>query len=200
MNESTLFARLPPLPLSLSLFRSRPVLVGLGCVALGLALLPLTLLYCYQRSLIYGPTRLSPLQYQAAVAALSGPVARIFAPFDALVFEPPAAVKIRGTAVFYHGNQGLGLERAEFLVPMFIARGLRLVIAEYPGYGARSGEPSEQSLVEDGNRLYAAVADRYRDEPLLLVGESLGSGVAVQIAARQSETGGRRGSCCSCPS
>ncbi len=162
-----------------------------GTLALAV-LLAAGALYGYQRTLIFLPTRLSASEFASAVSAHAREGARLLAPFDAVVFDPPAGVAVRGTAVFFHGNQGLGLDRAAFLEPLFRDRGLRLVIAEYPGYGARPGAPSEQSLVEDGNRLYAEVARRYRDAPLLVVGESLGSGVAVQVAALQSRAGAAR--------
>jgi alpha-beta hydrolase superfamily lysophospholipase len=41
-------------------------------------------------------------------------------------------------------------------------------------------------LVEDGDALYAAVQRRYPDRPIIVVGESLGTGVAVQVAVHSS--------------
>lgn len=51
----------------------------------------------------------------------------------------------------------------------------------YRGYGGSSGTPSEKRLVADALALYDAVADGAQE--LTLVGRSLGSGVAVQVAA-----------------
>jgi alpha-beta hydrolase superfamily lysophospholipase len=143
----------------------------------------LVLLYVFQRRLIYFPTRVSHAQWADEVRTIFGPKVSVLAPYDALVIEPNAGTPVVGTAVWFHGNAGLALDRATF-VPVFIARGLRLILAEYPGYGARSGVPTESALVADASALYETVVQRYGHQPLVLVGESLGGGVAVQVAAR----------------
>ncbi len=53
----------------------------------------------------------------------------------------------------------------------------------YRGYGASDGEPSEEALVQDGVHLVDEVQRRHRDRPVAVIGRSLGSGVAVQVAA-----------------
>ena len=155
--------------------------VGLVLTLCGLAAVLLALLYANQRSLIYLPARLDPARFAQLVRASLGERATILAPFDAVVVEPPATVPARATVILFHGNAGLGIERS-YLVPVCATRGLRLVLAEYPGYGGRAGEPSERALVADGEALYAEVLRRYRGAPVLLAGESLGTGVAVQVA------------------
>jgi hypothetical protein len=159
----------------------RVALVLLGCLAVLLGGL-----YAGQRQLIYFPRKMSPAEFAAEVRAALGERAEILAPFDAVVIEPPPATAARGTAIVFHGNASLGLDRAH-LAAVFAARGLRLVLAEYPGYGPRGGAPTERALVADGEALYAAVLRRYPDAPVLLVGESLGTGVAVQVAVRQAQ-------------
>ena len=153
-------------------------------VLLGLLILTLGALYAGQRGLIYFPTKLAPARFAETVRGTFGDRATIFAPFDAVVIEPPAKVPIRATAILFHGNAALGIDRS-YLAPVFAARGLRLVLAEYPGYGARAGAPTERALVDDGAALYAAIVQQYPAAPVLLVGESIGGGVAVQVAAQQ---------------
>lgn len=51
----------------------------------------------------------------------------------------------------------------------------------YRGYGGSSGTPSEARLIADALALYDATADGAQQ--LTLVGRSLGSGVALQVAA-----------------
>ena len=143
----------------------------------------LAALYAFQGRLIYFPTTLARGDFEHALARAAGRAGSVLAPFDALLFEPPATVEVSGTAILFHGNAGLGLDRA-YLAPTFTRRGLRLILAEYPGYGARAGTPSEASLVRDSAALYAAVARAYPHAPIMLVGESLGAGVVVQVAAR----------------
>ena len=161
-------------------------LLAAGYLTATLVLL-LVALYVLQRKLIYYPTPLSGDAFNQRVAAefteLShlGIRGAVLAPFDALVLEPEDAPSIRATAIYFHGNAGLGLDRT-FLAQVFTRRGIRLILAEYPGYGRRPGTPSQDSLVVDATRLFLSVKEAYPESPLLLVGESLGTGVALQVA------------------
>ncbi len=150
---------------------------------LAFVLLVLGVLFAVQRSLIYFPERMSRAAFEAAVHGSLQARTSVLTPFDAIVFEPPLEKAVVGTAILFHGNAGSALDRA-YLAPTFTARGLRLVLAEYPGYGAREGSPSETSLTTDAIALYTQVTTAHPGEPIVLVGESLGTGVAVQVAAR----------------
>lgn len=95
--------------------------------------------------------------------------------------SPDPGGEIHGTVVAFHGNAGLALHRiyyAEALVP----RGYRVLLAEYPAYGARPGNLGEESFVADARRLLAE-AQRQFGEPLYIYGESLGAGVAAAAVA-----------------
>jgi pimeloyl-ACP methyl ester carboxylesterase len=152
-------------------------------IFLGLLLLTLGALYAFQRSLIYFPRRLTSAQFTDAVQASAGGKAAILAPFDAIVMDPPADIAVRANAILFHGNAALGIDQLRD-ARAFAQRGIRLILAEYPGYGPRAGAPTERSIVDDGCALYDAVLKRYPGTPIMLVGESLGSGAAVQVAAR----------------
>lgn len=156
------------------------MLIVLACLVVAIGAL-----YAYQRRLIYLPTRMTSGQFKDAVASAFGDRVSIVEPFDAIVFEPSPTIRVRATAIWFHGNAGLGLDRA-FIAPVFTRRGLRLILAEYPGYGARGGAPTETTLVGDADALYSKVSADYLDLPILLVGESLGTGVVVEVAAHQA--------------
>jgi pimeloyl-ACP methyl ester carboxylesterase len=88
-----------------------------------------------------------------------------------------------------HGNAGQSLDR-QYWTDLFL--GLEqsgpweVYILEYPGYGPRDGRPAEQVLRREAlqavDQLLAA-----RREPLLLLGESLGSGVASHVVAARPD-------------
>src|SRR5262245_39731780 len=61
--------------------------------------------------------------------------------------------------------------------------GTGLVALSYRGYAGSSGSPSEQGLLEDASAAYAFTAARYEPNRIVAWGFSLGSGVAVAIAA-----------------
>lgn len=63
---------------------------------------------------------------------------------------------------------------------------LDVVLLEYPGYGPRAGHPSEASLVAATEEALELLA-RERSGPVVLLGESLGSGVAALTAARRPD-------------
>jgi len=88
----------------------------------------------------------------------------------------------RATVVVFHGNGGTALQRG-YYVDALRSRGLRVVLAEYPAYGWRSGDVSEGELVADARRTIERV-DAEFGGPLIVWGESLGAGVAA-AAVRQ---------------
>lgn len=56
----------------------------------------------------------------------------------------------------------------------------------YRGYGASGGRPAERAIVSDALALLDHVADRHPGEPVDVIGRSLGSGVAMQVAVRRT--------------
>lgn len=147
-------------------------LAGAGLVVLGG-------LFLLQDRLLYFPAR-------ATLAEVSGgalapwPAAR---GFRGLLVQPQAA--LRGTAIVFHGNAGHAGQRAG-LAQALARTGLRVILAEYPGYGPRDGTLGEASLVQDAVDSIALAHEQF-GAPLLVVGESLGAGVAAAAAARQRD-------------
>jgi pimeloyl-ACP methyl ester carboxylesterase len=91
----------------------------------------------------------------------------------------------RGRLVVLHGNAGSALDRT-YWVEAFASAApdlpLDVYLVEYPGYGPRPGAPAEASLVAAARQAVAA-ARRDGPGPVLLGGESLGTGVAALAAA-----------------
>ncbi|APR39433.1 alpha/beta hydrolase [Paraburkholderia sp. SOS3] len=105
------------------------------------------------------------------------------AAFRGLVAEPRGAA--RGTAIVFHGNAGHAGHRAQYAAAL-TRLGLRVILAEYPGYGPRDGDPGERRLAADAEQTIALAHDLY-GAPLLIVGESLGAAVAASVASRERE-------------
>jgi fermentation-respiration switch protein FrsA (DUF1100 family) len=64
-----------------------------------------------------------------------------------------------------------------------ISDGTGLVALSYRGYAGSSGRPSEQGLLEDAAATYLFAAAHYEDGRMIAWGYSLGTGVAVALAA-----------------
>ncbi len=91
----------------------------------------------------------------------------------------------RARLVVFHGNAGSALDRGH--VAAAFRRALpdvpvEVLLAEYPGYGARPGTASEPALRAAAREAIAA-ARRDAPGPVLVLGESLGSAVAAIAAA-----------------
>ncbi len=84
-----------------------------------------------------------------------------------------------GTMVLFHGNGGTALDRGFYLKPL-MNLGFRVILAEYPKYGGRPGKVGEKPFVAAGLETVRLAHEQYK-EPLYLVGESLGCGVAAAI-------------------
>jgi pimeloyl-ACP methyl ester carboxylesterase len=137
------------------------------------------LVFCFQRHLLYYPKNDTAAEFHAAVTEHFDGKAHVIPGFDAIVVEPATP---KGTVIWFHGNGGNGYHRS-IMKDVFLQRGYRLVLAEYPGYAARPGSPSEDALVTDAKLLHEEVLKRYPGQPVTLLGESLGSAVATQVAA-----------------
>ena len=103
--------------------------------------------------------------------------------FRGLVAEPQGAAQ--ATAIVFHGNAGHAGHRA-FYAAALNPLGIRVILAEYPGYGPRPGQPSEHHLVADAEGSIARARQQY-GAPLLIIGESLGAAVAAGAGARQAD-------------
>jgi hypothetical protein len=100
--------------------------------------------------------------------------------YRGLLREP--AGPARATLLLFHGNAGHAGHRAAYAT-MLAGLGLRVILAEYPGYGSRPGQPGEAALLADATATLAA-ARRQFPGPLLLAGESLGAAVAAGAAGQ----------------
>ncbi len=87
------------------------------------------------------------------------------------------------TIVFFHGNGGNLGNRALFLQAMANV-GLGVMALDYRGYGKSEGSPSEEGFYNDARAVMRhALQDAHvPPERVILYGESIGTGVAVQMA------------------
>jgi uncharacterized protein len=168
---------------SRSATRTMIVLGWTAVIALCLYAALATMVYLAQRSLMYFPDKTHVTPAEAGLPeAKEVPVTASDGVQVALWHVPPQDDK--PVIVYFHGNGG----SLRYRVPRFrklIDAGIGLVALEYRGYGGSPGSPSEQGFIADGQAAYRFAAAHYPAQQLVLWGESLGSGVAVAVAAEQ---------------
>lgn len=91
----------------------------------------------------------------------------------------------RPVILYFHGN---GDHLAGFFVRFrdIVADGIGVIAPAYRGYSGSSGRPSEQGLMLDAEAAWAFAGARYAGERIVVWGFSLGSAVAVALAAGRS--------------
>ena len=147
----------------------------------------LGLMYIFQRALMYfpDPRRTAPafigLPQADEVVLTSADGERLIA-----WHVPPQGP--RPVVIYFHGNAGaLDLRAGRF--KWLTADGTGLVALSYRGYGGSTGKPSETGLVNDAMAAYDFAAARYPAKRIVLWGESLGTGVAIALAAERKVGG-----------
>jgi len=159
-----------------------------GALRLALAVLVVygavvALLFVAQRSLLY------PASTQAVSAAQAG-----LDGFRDLVLKTSDGESVvawwrppepgRAVVLYFHGNGG-GLWNRRFRVRALAEGGRGVLIVSYRGYSGSTGAPTEEGLRLDARAAYDWLNAAYEADRIALYGESLGTGVAVRLAAER---------------
>ncbi|MAH84910.1 MAG: hypothetical protein CBB68_11525 [Rhodospirillaceae bacterium TMED8] len=148
-------------------------------------------MYLFQRHLMYQPRHDIIQPSQNGVKTFS--IITLLNSDDQLLeswfVKPPLAKKEPKVLVYFHGNAGHIGDR-EAKVQAYINEGIGVLLVGFRGYGRNPGSPSELGFYED-----AKTALRFLDDlgftplNLVLYGESLGTGVAVEVARKYNIAG-----------
>jgi hypothetical protein len=92
----------------------------------------------------------------------------------------------RKTLLISQGNGGAMADRKE-LIESFLANHVSVIEYDYAGYGASTGKPSLNEILEDGDSAYDYLVNNLNVDPIsiVVVGESIGSGVVCHIASHR---------------
>lgn len=141
------------------------------------------LMYVAQRALMYFPERFATSPDDAGLANA-----------EAVTLDTPDGARVivwhvaprgdRPVWLYFHGNGGSLRYRVDRFREL-TAPGDGLVALSYRGYGGSTGRPSEPGLIDDARAAYDFAIKRYPADRIVLWGESLGSGVAIALAAER---------------
>lgn len=137
-------------------------LYGAACLAL----------FLLQRSLIY---------YPPATAAYPAPSTSVLEVEGATVKVSERPLAGERALIYLGGNAEDVTASLPLLDQAYPERALYLL--HYRGYTGSSGSPSEKALVADALALFDRVAREHKD--IVVLGRSLGTGVAVQLASQR---------------
>ncbi len=141
----------------------------------------LALMYVAQRSLMYFPDTLRVPPADAGLPQAEEVELRTADGATVIAWHMPP--REGAPVVLYFQGNGGAIRHRVHVFDKLRARGLGLVALSYRGYGGSSGSPSEEGLIADARAAYDFAAARYPAERIVLWGESLGSAVAVALAA-----------------
>jgi uncharacterized protein len=155
-------------------------------VAVALYASVVSLLYAFQREIMYRPDsirRVAPSYYEMLADVqeieLKTPDGlRVYAWFA----PPPEG---RPTVVVFHGNGG-SLRSQRYRLKYFKDANMGVLVLGYRGYAGSDGAPSEDGLYTDARAALDWLnANGVADANIVLYGESLGSGIATKMAVER---------------
>lgn len=174
----------------------RGLIWGGLAIAAGAMILPALVVAALGRQFLYHPTALDEGRLNQLAASpgwhretLEVNTAASTVNLNGLV-RPPTDKNAPWILVF--GGNAQSLE-AGFLELSMMAEGqdFGLAVFSYRGYDGSGGEPNQIHLVGDAIQVVQHIRENYQVEPsrISLVGQSLGSGIVTQVAARMARDG-----------
>ena len=157
----------------------KDVLVVAGVVAALFAVIT-TSAYLFQRKLIYFPDQSVPdIPPPFTLVSYTSSDGLTLGSWYAAPRDPGALV-----IVYFQGNGGHVGRRDSKLIP-YLEAGMGALLVGYRGYGGNPGSPTEAGLYDDAmSALHWLAGQGIAADRIVLYGESLGTGVAVELATR----------------
>lgn len=143
-------------------------------------------LFVSQRNFIYHPDPTVPRASLYGVADMDVITAATEDGLELSAWYGEPQSNDKPVIVLFHGNAGhIGIRA--FKARLLMDNGYGFLLAEYRGYGGNDGKPSEQGFYKDGRAYINWLKNQgISEDRIVLYGESIGSGTAVQMAAEFS--------------
>ncbi len=139
----------------------------------------------FQRKLLYHPDKHIGAAEQYGLVGFSEYFVKTADGISVQMWYKPAKAGEK-TIIYYHGNASHIGNRAG-IYSALAGEGFGVLALSYRGYGKSDGEPSEQGIYSDARSAINFLTETQKIplDKIILYGESLGSGVAVQMASEQ---------------
>jgi uncharacterized protein len=160
---------------------------GIAFIALGYLFAAIAV-YWMQDSLLYAPMRGTKTPQEVGLANVQV-LNLASAAGEKLVAWYTPAPSNKPTILFFHGKGG-SISGRTHRFTYYTSKGYGALFLSYRGYGASSGSPSRDGIMSDAEKAYDwLTANGVKAEKILVVGESMGTGVAALLAARRPVAG-----------
>lgn len=95
-----------------------------------------------------------------------------------------AMKKAPATILFFHGNGEIASDYID-IAGIFWQMNIRFICVDYRGYGRSAGDPTASLMIQDAHEIFKYVYAQTceKEESLVIMGRSLGSASALEIAA-----------------
>ncbi|MEP2990670.1 MAG: alpha/beta hydrolase [Parasphingorhabdus sp.] len=164
-------------------------LLGGVAISIGIYLILLLLVFLFQRHLLYLPDQFVPDELHlnkmdvTSMVIQSGPDGDIRSLWRVPLRDNSPVI------LFLHGNAGSHYDRIP-VIQAIAQEGAGVLVVGYPGYGSNPGSPSEQALYAAAQANFDwLISQSIAPGRIVIVGESLGSGVAAHLATQNEAAG-----------
>jgi len=145
-------------------------------------LVVVVVLYAFQRHLLYHPDRTLRPPAELGLADAAVEHVKTADGEDIMVWWIPPGAPKKPAFLYLHGNGG-NLSYRHDRFARLAADGSAVMAVSWRGYAGSTGKPTEEGLMLDARTAYELLRSRVEPSRIVLVGESLGAGVAVKLAA-----------------
>lgn len=158
--------------------------LAIGVISLYLVVC--SLVYFFQEKMLFHPEEIpksTDYKYDAAFEETFYEVEKGIE-LNTLLFTTDSTEKEPKKLIFFiHGNGGT-LKTLGGISEVFNERGYDCFLYDYRGYGKSDGTiSSEEILFSDARTLYNAMKKRYTENNIIIVGYSIGTGIAAWLAS-----------------
>ena len=148
--------------------------------------LSLVFVYFKQERFFFNPKHLDKdyvFSFEEDFEELNIPVAKNIA-LNALLFKTEQPRK--GVIVYFHGNAGAIHDWGK-RAPLYLDNGYDILFFDYRNYGKSDGEYcNTEDLLNDSQAVYSFTKQRYQEDTIIVLGYSLGSGLATYVASKNN--------------
>ena len=148
-------------------------------------LIVIVLLYLFQEKLLFFPTVLPkdyPFKFANEFEEINIKVDEEIA-LNTLLFKSNDP---KGVVLFFHGNGG-AIHGWWQGADIYVRNNYDVMYVDYRGYGKSDGKiNSEKQLVDDAQKVYDFLKEKYAEETIIVSGTSIGTGIAAQIAVKNN--------------